>query len=58
MLINTREKLYYLIITIAGSFGLIAVKGGIWAIMTGFSNRVYGPPDRSSTGIMNLRSPS
>ncbi len=44
MLINTREKLYYLIITIAGSIGLVAVKGGIWAIMTGFSNRVYGPP--------------
>lgn len=43
-LINTREKLYYLIITIAGSIGLIAVKGGIWAIGTGFSYRVYGPP--------------
>ncbi len=44
LLINTREKLYYLIITIAGSFGLVAVKGGIWAIMTGFNHRVYGPP--------------
>jgi len=44
LLINTREKLYYLIITITVSFGLVAVKGGIWAIMTGFSNRVYGPP--------------
>ena len=44
MLINTREKLYYLIITIACSIALVAVKGGIWAIMTGFSNRVYGPP--------------
>ena len=44
LLINTREKLYYLIITITVSFGLVAVKGGIWAIITGFSNRVYGPP--------------
>jgi len=44
LLINTREKLYYLIITIASSIGLVAVKGGIWAIGTGFSNRVYGPP--------------
>jgi len=44
LLINTREKLYYLIITIAGSIGLVAVKGGIWAIGSGFSNRVYGPP--------------
>jgi putative inorganic carbon (HCO3(-)) transporter len=42
-LINTREKLRYLIITIAGSIGLIAVKGGIWAIGSGFSYRVYGP---------------
>ena len=44
LLIDTREKLYYLLITIAGSFGLIAVKGGIWAIGSGFSHRVYGPP--------------
>jgi len=42
-LINSREKLYYLIITIAASIGLIATKGGIWAILTGFGNRVYGP---------------
>jgi probable O-glycosylation ligase (exosortase A-associated) len=45
LLINTREKLYYLIITIAGSIGLVAVKGGIWAIAHGFSYRVYGPPN-------------
>jgi len=44
LLINTREKLYYLIITIASSIGLVSVKGGIWAIGTGFSHRVYGPP--------------
>ncbi len=42
-LIDSREKLYYLIITIAGSFGLIATKGGIWALGTGFAHRVYGP---------------
>lgn len=44
LLINTREKLFYLIITIATSFGIIAAKGGIWAIGSGFSHRVYGPP--------------
>jgi len=44
LLINTLKKLYYLIITIAVSIGLIAVKGGIWAIGSGFNNRVYGPP--------------
>ncbi|MDA9981325.1 putative O-glycosylation ligase, exosortase A system-associated, partial [Gammaproteobacteria bacterium] len=44
LLINTRKKLFYLIATIAASFGLIGVKGGIWAFGSGFSNRVYGPP--------------
>ena len=44
-LINTKEKLYYLIITIAASISIIAVKGGIWAIGSGFNHRVYGPPD-------------
>ena len=32
ILINTREKLYYLIITIAASIGIVAVKGGIFAV--------------------------
>lgn len=45
LLINTREKLYYLIVTIGISIGIVAVKGGIWAILSGFSNRVYGPPN-------------
>jgi len=44
LLINTREKLFYLIITIAGSIALIGFKGGIFAVATGFSYRVYGPP--------------
>jgi putative inorganic carbon (hco3(-)) transporter len=43
LLINTREKLFYLIITIAASIGLIAVKGGIFAFATGFAYRVQGP---------------
>ncbi len=45
VLINTREKLFYLIITIGCSIGLVAVKGGIFAVLKGFSHRVYGPPD-------------
>jgi len=44
VLINTREKLFYLIATIACSIGIIAVKGGIFAFLTGFSHRIYGPP--------------
>lgn len=45
VLINTREKLYYLISTIGASIGIVAVKGGIFAILTGFGHRVYGPPN-------------
>lgn len=44
LLITSREKLFWLLCTMAGSIGLLAVKGGIWAIGTGFSNRVWGPP--------------
>ena len=44
LLINTREKLFYLIITIAASIGIVAVKGGLFAITHGFSARIYGPP--------------
>jgi probable O-glycosylation ligase (exosortase A-associated) len=45
VLINTKHKLYCLIITIAASIGVVAVKGGLFAILTGFSARVYGPPN-------------
>ena len=44
VLINTRFKLYCLIVTIAASIGIVAVKGGLFAILHGFSARVYGPP--------------
>ena len=44
VLINTRYKLYCLIVTIAASIGIVALKGGIFAILKGFSARVYGPP--------------
>lgn len=44
ILINTREKLYYLIVTIGISIGIVAVKGGVFALATGFGHRVYGPP--------------
>ncbi len=44
VLINTRHKLFCLIATIATSFGVVATKGGIFAVTHGFSFRVYGPP--------------
>lgn len=42
-LITTRERLRWLIIAIALSFGLIGLKGGIFALGTGFNHRVWGP---------------
>ena len=44
ILINTREKLFWLVATIAGSIGLVGAKGGLFALASGFSYRVYGPP--------------
>ncbi len=43
-LIDTREKLFWLLIVIATSIALYTLKGGYWAVMTGFHDRVYGPP--------------
>ena len=45
VLIDTRQKLFFLIVAIATSFALVTLKGGYWAVMTGFADRVYGPPD-------------
>jgi probable O-glycosylation ligase (exosortase A-associated) len=45
VLINTREKLFILIAAIALAFGLVSLKGGFWAIIHGFADRVYGPPN-------------
>lgn len=44
LLIDSRQKLFYLLFTIALSIALVTVKGGYWAVMTGFHDRVYGPP--------------
>ncbi|MDO9227564.1 MAG: putative O-glycosylation ligase, exosortase A system-associated [Pseudomonadota bacterium] len=44
LLIDDRRKLHALIVIVAISITLIAVKGGYWALVTGFNDRVYGPP--------------
>ncbi len=44
LLIDTREKLLYLVATLALCILLPALKGGYWAVMSGFQDRVYGPP--------------
>mgnify|MGYP006280407767 CR=1 FL=1 len=42
-LIDTPKKMHYLIATIGGSLGIVAAKGGLFALATGFSYRTYGP---------------
>ena len=44
LLFDSRERLFYLLITISLSIALVTLKGGYWAVMTGFADRVYGPP--------------
>lgn len=49
-MINTRHKLYCLIVTIGCSIGILAFKGGIFALGTGFAHRVWGPPGTQYEG--------
>lgn len=44
LLVDSREKMSVLLAAIGLSIALAAVKGGYWALMTGFQDRVYGPP--------------
>lgn len=44
ILIDTREKLFAAVVATAAGVALVALKGGWWALITGFSDRVYGPP--------------
>ncbi len=44
LLIDHRNKLYFLIMTIALAFALVTLKGAYWTLMNGFADRVYGPP--------------
>jgi len=50
LLFDTREKLFYLLITVSLSIALVTLKGGYWAVMTGFADRVYGPPNSQFYG--------
>lgn len=44
LLIDTQEKLRWLLLTLALSIAALILKGGFWALITGFQDRVYGPP--------------
>jgi putative inorganic carbon (HCO3(-)) transporter len=50
VLIDSREKLRLLLMVMAGSVALVAVKGGYWALITGFRDRVYGAPGSEMAG--------
>lgn len=45
MLTNSPERIKLLIWTVAVSLGFYGFKGGIWTLMTGGGERVYGPPN-------------
>jgi len=45
LLIDNREKLLALNLTMVLAVAVVVLKGGYWAVMTGFQDRVYGPPD-------------
>jgi putative inorganic carbon (HCO3(-)) transporter len=44
MLVRGRQKIDWLIWVMVLSIGFYGVKGGIWVVLTGGGERVYGPP--------------
>jgi probable O-glycosylation ligase (exosortase A-associated) len=50
LLVDTREKLLWLLLTMALGIALVAFKGGYWAVMTGAADRVLGPPGSHFAG--------
>lgn len=44
LLIDSADKLRWLLLAIALALGAVVLKGGYWALMTGLQDRVYGPP--------------
>ena len=50
LLIDTRTKLNWMLLTITLSLAVVMLKGGYWAFITGFHDRVYGPPGSQYEG--------
>ena len=50
LLIDTRVKLTWLLMTVGLSLAAVILKGGYWAFITGFHDRVYGPPGSQYAG--------
>ncbi len=51
-LFQDRERLHWLYVVVATSFGLHGLKGGLWVLRTGGGSRVFGP-ERSFFGDNN-----
>jgi probable O-glycosylation ligase (exosortase A-associated) len=51
-LFQDRERLHWLYVVVATSFGMHGLKGGLWVLRTGGGNRVFGP-ERSFFGDNN-----
>lgn len=45
LLVTTKERLRYVFLVPALSFGALAIKGALFGLVTAGSYRVYGPPD-------------
>jgi putative inorganic carbon (hco3(-)) transporter len=45
LLVTSRERLKYLVVVTAMSFGVLAIKGAVFGFRTGGAARVWGPPD-------------
>jgi putative inorganic carbon (HCO3(-)) transporter len=43
VLIDSKEKMRWLLITLALAIAAVVLKGGYWALIHGFQDRVYGP---------------
>jgi probable O-glycosylation ligase (exosortase A-associated) len=56
MVLTTRDRIHWLMLTVALSFGLLAIKGSIFGLATGGGSRIYGPEgsfvaDNNSLGL-------
>lgn len=50
LLLDTREKLRWFLLAIGLSVAAIILKGGYWAVITGFQDRVHGPGNSAYGG--------
>ena len=54
MILRSKKHIVTLVAVIAGSIGFYSIKGGVFAVLTGGSYRVWGPPDSFIEGNNEL----